>query len=78
MIGDWRISLAFILVGICVAALHILRLRRESQDRQLWLQDMAERREERAERRKEREERRKRYGVPTNTREYIEHEGVRY
>jgi hypothetical protein len=58
MIGDWRISLAFVLVGLCVATLQIRRFHRESQDRALWLQDMAERRTERAERQQERAERR--------------------
>jgi len=52
----WR--LAIFLLAVCVAALHILRLRRESQERQLWLQDMAERQRERAERQQERAERR--------------------
>lgn len=61
---DWRISLAFVLVGICVAIWHILRLRRESQDRQLWLQDLAERRGEREERRRERAGRGHRYYAP--------------
>jgi len=53
----WR--LAIFLLAVCVATLHIRRLRREAQDRQLWLQDMAERRAERAERQQERAERRR-------------------
>ncbi|MGC8946362.1 MAG: hypothetical protein ACP5N6_09425 [Anaerolineae bacterium] len=61
MFGDWRISLAFGLVGACVAALHIFRLRRESQDRQIWLTDITERQQDRAERREERERRTGRY-----------------
>lgn len=75
MIGGWGVTLGFVLVAICVASLHILRLHRESQDRQLWLQEMAERREERAERREERAERReeraRRYRAP-DPREFME------
>jgi len=55
----WAVKLGFALVGICVATLHILCLRRESQDRQLWLQDMAERSRERAAREQERAERKR-------------------
>ncbi len=56
---DWAVKLGFAMVGICVATIHILRLRREKQDRELWLQDMAERQKERAAREQERAERQK-------------------
>jgi len=59
MFDIWAIKLGFVLVGICVATIHILRLRREGQDRDLWLRDMAERQKERAAREQERAERQK-------------------
>lgn len=71
--GIWW-SIALVIVGACVAALHILRLRREAQDRAEWRQDLAERREERKERREERRERERstaRHRIP-DPREFLE------